>query len=86
MQKTLEFVENPEPNDPYYEPKALKNRDQWRSLVAEFEAAKTDEYPFNPLAGDVENLGDKELLRLAMEHFNQDLSREARCMCIEFSG
>ena len=54
--------------------------------MAEFETKKTASEPFNPLAGDLDNIGDGEILRRAMQHFNADLSAEAKCAISEFSG
>ena len=69
MQKIHEAVEQPDPNDEYIQDR-LRNRDQWRRLVQEFEDNKTEVNPFNPFAGDVENLGETGLLRRALLQFN----------------
>ena len=85
MQKIHEAVELPDPQDGYLQDR-LRNRDQWRVLVQEFEDKKSGVYPFNPLAGDTEGLGETELLRRALLQFNASIPVQAKCMCTEFAG
>ena len=84
MEQISKDFENIDPAEEWAEARRA-NRQQWRNLVRELERHKTAEKPFSPLAGDLERIGETELLRRAMHELNEELPEEARVNSFEWA-
>ena len=68
----------------YEGPPPEANRNCWSLIGARDN--KTTAAPFNPLSGDIAQLGEAELLSRGTNHSQHMLAQVAVCACTEFSG